>query len=89
MSYHFFQIAQMVAFPDALAEGGFNPNDMLAFLPTLFLFIYILFPGNFVTSVTMTIIFLFTFIPPLMQVQGCTYLCMDIFTTCAINFINI
>ena len=69
MSYHFFQIAQMVAFPDALAEGGFNPNDMLAFLPTLFLFIYILFPGNFVTSVTMTIIFLLTFIPPLLQVQ--------------------
>ena len=69
MSYHFFQIAQMVAFPDALAEGGFNPNDMLAFLPTLFLFIYILFPGNFVTSVTMTIIFLLTFIPPLMQVK--------------------
>ena len=69
ISYHFFQIAQMVAFPDALAEGGFNPNDMLAFLPTLFLFIYILFPGNFVTSVTMTIIFLLTFIPPLMHVQ--------------------
>ena len=69
MSYHFFQIAQMVAFPDALAEGGFNPNDMLAFLPTLFLFIYILFPGNFVTSVTMTIIFLLTFITPLLQVQ--------------------
>ena len=69
MSYHFFQIAQMVAFPDALAEGGFNPNDMLAFLPTLFLFIYILFPGNFVTSVIMTIIFLLTFIPPLLQVQ--------------------
>ena len=69
MSYHFFQIAQMVAFPDALAEGGFNPNDMLAFLPTLFLFIYILFPGNFVTSVIMTIIFLITFIPPLLQVQ--------------------
>ena len=69
ISYHFFQIAQMVAFPDALAEGGFNPNDMLAFLPTLFLFIYILFPGNFVTSVTMTIIFLLTFIPPLMQVK--------------------
>lgn len=69
MSYHFFQIAQMVAFPDALAEGGFNPNDMLAFLPTLFLFIYILFPGNFVTSVTMTIIFLLTFIPPLLQIQ--------------------
>ena len=69
MSYHFFQIAQLVAFPDALAEGGFNPNDMLAFLPTLFLFIYILFPGNFVTSVTMTIIFLLTFIPPLIQVK--------------------
>ena len=69
MSYHFFQIAQMVAFPDALAEGGFNPNDMLAFLPTLFLFIYILFPGNFITSVIMTIIFLLTFIPPLLQVQ--------------------
>jgi class 3 adenylate cyclase len=70
MSYHFFQIAQMVAFPDTLAEGGFNPNDMLAFLPTLFLFIYILFPGNFVTSVIMTIIFLLTFIPLLMQVKG-------------------
>jgi len=69
MSYHFFQIAQMVAFPDALAEGGFNPNDMLAFLPTLFLFIYILFPGNFVTSIAMTIIFLLTFIPPLLQVR--------------------
>ena len=88
MSYHFFQMAQMVAFPDELAEGGFNPNDMLAFLPTLFLFIYILFPGNFVTSVTMTIIFLLTFIPLLMQVID-TYLCMDIFATCAINFINI
>ena len=60
MSYHFFQIFQMVVFPDVMTEGGFDPNDMLSFLPTLFLFIYILFPGNFVTSIIMTIIFLLT-----------------------------
>ena len=69
MSYHFFQIAQMVAFPDALAEGGFNPNDMLAFFTYAFSIYLHSFPGNFVTSVTMTIIFLLTFIPPLLQVQ--------------------
>ena len=70
MFYHFFQIFQMVAEPALMAEGGMNPNDMLSFLPTLFLFIYILFPGNFSTSVIMAIIFLLTFIPTLMQIKG-------------------
>ena len=83
MSYHFFQIAQMVAFPDALAEGGFNPNDMLAFLPTLFLFIYILFPGNFVTSVTMTIIFLLT-LKQMSSISSCFIL--SIYTCFSIHF---
>ena len=69
MSYHFFQVLQMVMYPDVMAEGGFNPNDMLAFIPTLLLFIYILFPGNFVTSIIMTFLFLLTFIPMLLQIQ--------------------
>ena len=70
MSYHFFQMLQIVIYPELMTGDGFNPNDMLTFIPTLLLFVYILFPGNFVTSVTMTIIFLLTFIPALMEVQG-------------------
>tara|TARA_B100000674_G_scaffold259917_1_gene214329 strand:- start:151 stop:1461 length:1311 start_codon:yes stop_codon:yes gene_type:complete len=70
MSYHFFQILQIVIYPDVMTEGGFNPDDMLAFIPTLLLFIYILFPGNFVTSMIMSFLFLATFVPILMQVQG-------------------
>ena len=69
MSYHFFQVLQMVMYPDVMAEGGFNPSDMLAFIPTLLLFIYILFPGNFVTSIIMTFLFLLTFVPMLLQIQ--------------------
>ena len=70
ISYHFFQILQMVLYPEIMTENGFNPDDMLAFIPTLLLFIYILFPGNFVTSIIMTFLFLLTFVPVLMQVQG-------------------
>ena len=58
MSYHLFQVLQIMMYPDVMTEGGFNPNDMLAFIPTLLLFIYILFPGNFVTSIIMTFLFL-------------------------------
>ena len=70
ISYHFFQILQMVMYPDIMTEGGFHPDDMLTFIPTLLLFIYILFPGNFVTSIIITFLFLLTFVPVLMQVQG-------------------
>ena len=70
MSYHFFQMLQIVIYPELMTGDGFNPNDMLTFIPTLLLFVYILFPGNFITSVIMTIIFLLTFIPALMEVQG-------------------
>ena len=66
----FFKILQMVLYPEIMTEGGFNPDDMLAFIPTLLLFIYILFPGNFVTSIIITFLFLLTFVPVLMQVQG-------------------
>ena len=68
--YHFFQILQIVMYPEVMSESGFNPDDMLAFIPTLLLFIYILFPGNFVTSIIITFLFLLTFVPVLMQVQG-------------------
>ena len=70
MCYHFFQILQIVMYPEVMTDGGFNPKDMLTFIPTLLLFIYILFPGNFVTSMIMSFLFLLTFVPVLMQVQG-------------------
>ena len=79
MSYHFFQILQMVMYPDLMVESGLNPNDMLAFLPTLLLFIYILIPGNFVTSIIMTLLFLLSFAPILLQIQG-VHISMWIFT---------
>ena len=56
-------------YPEAMADGGFNPNDILAFIPTLLLFIYILFPGNFVTSIIMVSLFLLTFVPILLQIE--------------------
>ena len=69
LAYHFFQIYLMMMNPDVLNNSGFNPRDVLLFIPTLLMFIYVLFPFSFIISIVTVFIFFLTFIPFLMSIK--------------------
>ena len=69
LSYHLFQILLMMMYPEFVAEN-FAPGDILAFLPTLLIFMYIVLPLGFVTTIIMVSIFLLNWIPVLLQIKG-------------------
>jgi class 3 adenylate cyclase len=68
LSYHGFQIALMLTFPEAMETSGMDGKVLLAFLPCGLILMMVLLPLNFLVTLVVVGLFLGSFAPMLMEV---------------------
>jgi class 3 adenylate cyclase len=63
LGYHFFQGLLAFTFPELMQDAGFSGKEILAYIPSLLIVIYVLLPLKFLVTLVTIAVFLGSFFP--------------------------